>query len=255
MQEKFVQTRYGRIHYIEDGTGAPILLTHSGGASLHEFDYNFAQLAGLGRVIAWDLPGHGDSAPFTIDLSMQDYAAVTMELMDALEIERAHFVGASIGGFMAIELGANHAGRFDKLVIVDTMIRPNQWWVDNWAMVEGMFTEVVQPFPTVAPRFKALSVEVYRRWNIDRVKAGARSMMGVVWAAREYDGLKQLAKVKCPVMTILGGIGPAIDCADTYRHLTPHGRLEIVPAGGHFLMIDEPDVFVDLLADFLELRA
>ncbi len=67
------------------------------------------------------------------------------------------------------------------------------WRVDNWVMVEGVFTEVVQPFLTVAPRFKALSAEAYRRWNIDRVKAGARSMMGVVWAAREFP-LAHLAR-------------------------------------------------------------
>lgn len=144
---------------------------------------------------------------------------------------------------------------FDKLVIIDTMVRPNQWWADNWDMLEGMFTEVVQPFATVAPRYKALSAGDYRRFNIDRIKAGARSMLSVCWAAREYDALGQLARVKGPIMTILGGIGPALDCADTYRRLMPHGRLEVVPEGGHFLMIDEPDIFVDLLVNFLELRA
>jgi 3-oxoadipate enol-lactonase len=254
MHETFAQTRYGRIHYVEAGVGAPILLTHSGGSSLYEFDLNFKRLARMGRVIAWDLPGHGDSAPFTADLSVEDYTAAAIALLDALSIERAHFVGASIGGFMAMELGASHPERVDKLVIVDTQLRTKQWWVQNWAMVEGMFCEVAQPYVAVAPRFKALSPEVYRRWNIDRAKAGARSMMGVVWAAREFDAMGQAAKVKRPVMTMLGGVGPSLDCADDFCRLLPHGRLEIVAGCGHFPMIDEPEIFVDLLADFLELR-
>lgn len=255
MKEDFVRTEYGRIHYVDVGAGPPIVLTHSGGASLYEFEHNIERLARRGRVIAWDLPGHGDSAPFTADLSVQDYTAAAVGLLDALAIERAHFVGASIGGFMAIEMGASHPDRVNKLVIVDTQVRPQDWWVQNWAMVEGMFTEVVQPFLTVAPRFKALSAAAYRRWNIDRSKAGARSMMGVVWAARNYDALGQIAKVKGPVMALLGGVGPSIDCTNTFRQRLPHGRLEIVEGCGHFPMIDEPEIFVDLLVDFLELPA
>lgn len=254
MHENFVQTRYGRLHYVEDGDGEPILLTHSGGSSLHEFDHTFQALARLGRVIAWDLPGHGDSAPFTHDLSVEDYASAAAGLLDALSIERAHFVGASIGGFIAMEIGASHPERVNKLAIVDTQLRPRQWWVQNWAMVEGMFSEVTQPFETLAPRFKALSREVHRRWNIDRAKAGVRSMMGVVWAAREYEAQRQIAKVKVPAMIMLGSVGPSIDCAAEFGRLLPHARLEILKGCGHFPMIDEPGVFVDLLADFADLR-
>lgn len=254
MREEFAKTSYGRIHYVDAGQGEPILLTHSGGSSLHEFEHNLGRLARHGRVIAWDLPGHGDSAPFTVDLSVEDYTDAAVQLLDQLGIEKAHFVGASIGGFMAIEMGASHADRVRKLVIVDTQLRTQQWWVDNWPMVEGMFAEVTQPHERVAPRFKALSEETLRRWNIDRAKAGARSMMGVVWAARAYDALGQLAKVRPPTLTMLGGAGPCMDCADDFRRLLPEGKLAVVEGCGHFPMIDEPEVFVDLLVDFLQLR-
>lgn len=256
MQENFVETAYGRIHYVEagSGTGTPLLLTHSGGASLHEFDGNLDYLSQYTRVIAWDLPGHGDSGLTTTHLSVEDYAKATVSLMDALNVDKFHFAGASIGGLTAAELGANHADRLAKLIIIDTQLRTQQWWIDNWDMVEGMFTEVVQPIERVAPRFKALTDDVYRRWNMDRSKCGTRMMMDVVWAAREFDVIGQLPKVDVPTLILVGGAGPVTECIDDFQRLSPNSRLEVLDGCGHFPMIDEPQIFNSLLTDFLGLE-
>lgn len=254
MKEAFAATKSGRLHYVEAGTGPAILLTHSGGASLYEFEANIERLAKVGRVIAWDLPGHGDSEPLTRHLPVSGYTDAAIALMDALRIDRAHVVGCSIGGLLAIDMAVNHPARIAKAVIVDSQLRTHQWWVDHWAMVEDMFTEVVQPFEKVALRFKALTPATLRRWNIDRSKAGAKTLMDVVWAARDYDVLTEIAKVKTPVMTLIGGVGPACDCVDDFRRLLPHGRLEVMEGCGHFPMIDEPEAFDALLTEFLQLR-
>lgn len=254
MKEAFADTRFGRIHYVEAGAGKPILLTHSGGASLHEFEASIERLSKAGRVIAWDLPGHGDSDPFTRHFPVTSYTAATLALMDALHIDRATIVGCSIGGLIAIDMGANHPERVDKTVIVDVQLRTNRWWVDNWAMVEDMFTEVVQPLQTVLKRFKALSAATHRRWNIDRAKCGAKGLMDVVWAARDYDVLAAVARVKTPTLTIIGGAGPSRDCVDDFKRLLPHGKLEVMDGCGHFPMIDEPEAFDAIVANFIQQR-
>lgn len=252
-EDRFVETAYGRIHYVDAGSGEVILLTHSGGASLHEFDENIERLARRARVIAWDVPGHGDSAPFAGHLTFHDYAKAAVGLLDALGIARAHVAGCSLGGILSVMMAAHYADRVGKAVIIDAQLRPGQWWADNWHWIEDMFSETVQPRDKVAPRFRSLTDAVYRQWNIDRSKAGVRTMIDVLWAVREYDLLADLGKAKVPMMMIAGGVGPAIDSVGEFSARVAGGRLEIMEGCGHFLMLDEPEEFERILLDFLGL--
>lgn len=253
LEDRFVETAFGRIHYVECGEGEVILLTHSGGASLHEFDENIERLSARARVIAWDVPGHGDSRPSTGHISMHDFAQAAVAFLDALGVERAHVAGCSLGGIVSIVLAAHYPDRIGKAVIIDAQLRPCQWWADNWNWIEDMFSEVVQPREKVAARFRNLTDALYRQWNIDRAKAGVRTMIDVLWAAREYDLLADLERMKVPTMMIAGAVGPAVDSLDEYRNRVPGGRLEIMADCGHFPMLDDPERFERLLLDFFEL--
>ena len=57
MTQGFVDTRHGCIHYYEEGTGKPLILLHSNGASAHQYDDCMAGFAKQWRVISWDMPG------------------------------------------------------------------------------------------------------------------------------------------------------------------------------------------------------
>ncbi|GAA1248900.1 3-oxoadipate enol-lactonase [Prauserella halophila] len=252
MGEGFVETEYGRVHYVDHGAGPTLLLAHSGGTSLHEFDDNVERLAGNRRVIVWDLIGHGDSAPHTRHLSVHDHARAAIALLDQLGVQRTSVAGCSIGGTLAVELGASFSERVDKAIIIDTQLRPQQWWADNWDWIESMFAELVQPFDTVAPRFRELTPELFHRWNVDRQKAGVHSMVDILWAVRDYDLVEAMSRLAVPAMAVLGADGPSIDCLEEFRRLLPGGRVEVLPGCGHFPMIDDPRTFEALLTGFLE---
>lgn len=70
----FVDTPFGRLHGLETGSGEPLLLLHSVGCSAWEFEPVLGLLGRNHRVLAWDMPGHGDSAPLTRPLDIGDYA-------------------------------------------------------------------------------------------------------------------------------------------------------------------------------------
>ena len=86
------------IHYIERGEGLPLLLVHGFQNSHFTFRPIIDRLAGRFRVLALDLRGHGDSdkpaGPYTI----QTFADDVLGFLDALEIERADYLGQSMGG-------------------------------------------------------------------------------------------------------------------------------------------------------------
>ncbi|HEU5442058.1 MAG TPA: alpha/beta fold hydrolase [Ktedonobacterales bacterium] len=96
----------GALHYERSGHGEPLLLLHGIGSGLRVWDPVLPWLAPYHEVIAVDLPGHGGS-PLLDDGTPPDaagFARVLADFMDELDIETAHLVGNSLGGWTALEL-------------------------------------------------------------------------------------------------------------------------------------------------------
>jgi len=108
------------IAFCEAGQGPPLICLHGLGGTKASFLPTLAALAPRGRrVIAIDLPGFGDSSkPHAAAYDAPWFAAVVIDLLDALELERADFAGNSMGGRIAIELGLSEPGRTDRLVLL-----------------------------------------------------------------------------------------------------------------------------------------
>jgi len=251
MKDNFAQTSHGRIHWLEAGSGSPLLLLHSNGCSAHEFEQVMEPLSKHYRVIAWDMPGHGDSDLVARHYSVEDYADAVVSFMDALDLEQAWVAGASIGGLVCVQLAACHASRLQGVVVIEAVLQSAADWQAQWAIVETVFGIEVQAFEDVKLRFRDLTAAVHRRWNIDRCKAGAKTMVDVMWAIREYDGLGRTGSVECPVAVIYGETGPGMNSITQWRASLPRARHHILPGCGHFPMIDDPKHFEQVLLSCL----
>lgn len=114
-----VPTRGARISTIQAGRGEPLIAIHGLGGTKGSFLPTVAELAPHFRVIAADLPGFGDSTkPLRAPYDPAYFARAILDLMDALALERAHLVGNSLGGRVAIELGMSHPERAGRLVLL-----------------------------------------------------------------------------------------------------------------------------------------
>ncbi len=99
--------------------GETALLLHGLGASADIWAHNMEALAECHRVYAIDLPGFGRSGrPETF--SPADYTGFIDDFMKALDIDRAHLIGQSLGGGIAIQQALRFPGKVDKLVLVDS---------------------------------------------------------------------------------------------------------------------------------------
>jgi pyruvate dehydrogenase E2 component (dihydrolipoyllysine-residue acetyltransferase) len=109
-----------RLRVLELGSGAavPVVLVHGFGADLNTWMFNQPALAEGRRAVALDLPGHGGSQK---DVGPADAGALCAALADALGalgIARAHLVGHSLGGAVALALAERHAGRVASLSLI-----------------------------------------------------------------------------------------------------------------------------------------
>src|SRR5581483_5045052 len=101
-----IRTARGRIAISEAGTGPAVVMIHGLGATKVSFLPTLAALAPHFRAIAVDLPGFGDSdKPILAPYNAPYFAGTMTALRDALELDRANFIGNSMGGRIAIEVG------------------------------------------------------------------------------------------------------------------------------------------------------
>lgn len=116
---RMVTTRRHRISTMEAGQGPPLLVLHGLGATKGSFLPTLAGLADDFRVVAMDLPGFGDSdKPIGAAYDPPFFARAVTDLLDALELDRAHVAGNSLGGRIGLELGLRAPGRVGRLVLL-----------------------------------------------------------------------------------------------------------------------------------------
>jgi len=105
------------LHYTEKGMGAPLILLHGNGESLEYFEKQIPYFSAKYRVIAVDTRGHGKSprgkAPFTI----RQFAEDLHDFMDEHSIDKAHILGFSDGGNIALAFALKYPERVDRLIL------------------------------------------------------------------------------------------------------------------------------------------
>jgi pimeloyl-ACP methyl ester carboxylesterase len=120
-----VRTPRGNVSTLQAGAGDPVVMIHGLGATKSSFLPTIAALSPGYRTVALDLPGFGDAEkPLRAAYDAPFFATAVVGLLDALDLPRAHVVGHSLGGRVALEMGMRHAARVQSL----TLVAPSMAW-------------------------------------------------------------------------------------------------------------------------------
>jgi pimeloyl-ACP methyl ester carboxylesterase len=157
---RMIRTARGKISVSEAGSGPPVLMIHGLGATKVSFLPTLAAIAPEGfRAIAVDLPGFGDSdKPVLASYNASFFAEWMTALLDALELERAHVIGNSMGGRVALELGLSDPDRVGRLML----LAPSLAWLRGrpWAPYLRM---IVPQLGLLQPAPRPLIEQIVRR--------------------------------------------------------------------------------------------
>ncbi|MBI2935631.1 MAG: alpha/beta fold hydrolase, partial [Chloroflexi bacterium] len=118
-EPRFIDVDGIRVHCIVAGRGEPVVLLHGLGASHIAWRDNIGPLSRRYAVYALDLPGHGDSAKPPLTYALPEGSSFLSSLLDTLRLDRAHLVGNSLGGMIALQFALDHPERVTKLVLAD----------------------------------------------------------------------------------------------------------------------------------------
>ena len=148
-----VHTAMGDIAVARAGDGPPVVMLHGLGGTKASFLPTVAALADGYRTLAIDLPGFGDSVkPVGAPYDPRFFAKAVCGFLDTCGIERAHLIGNSMGGRVALEVGFRHPERVDRIVC----LAPSLAWLRDrpWApLVKALRPELgllqIAPRPVV----------------------------------------------------------------------------------------------------------
>jgi pimeloyl-ACP methyl ester carboxylesterase len=107
------------LNHYRAGAGEPLVLLHGIGSHWQVWEPVLPMLTARHDVIAVDLPGFGDSVkPIGASYDARFFARAVIALLDALELDRAHLIGNSLGGRIALEVALEYPGRVERLALL-----------------------------------------------------------------------------------------------------------------------------------------
>jgi 3-oxoadipate enol-lactonase len=227
------------LHYSDEGTvGRPVLvLSNSLGAALEMWSPQVEPLQQRFRLLRYDTCGHGASSVPPAPYAIADLGGDVLRLLDALEIERAHFCGLSMGGTTGIWLGAHAPDRIERLVLCNTapFFGPPEVFDARIETVrrEGMATLVegiLQRWFTA--EFRATQPDVVEAIRTTLLATPVEGYAGCCAALRDVDERDHLAKIRTPALVIGGTFDPAptIDAARSLAASIPGAQFAELPA-------------------------
>jgi len=247
------------MQYAESGQGSPVLLLHGVGGSHEMWLPIVPDLARSHRVIAADHRGHGASdkprGSYAISLFCLDWLA----LMDALKVDRAHLVGLSMGGAIAMRLAVEHPERVSSLVLVDTWAFPHPEFL---ALLRRRLERLAlgdlaayadEAIPQVySPAFIAANPEAMAQYRGRVAKLNSDSVRAAVDACITHDMRGRQAEIKAPTLVVVG----SEDCLTPPYHseylarTIPRARLVVIQGSGHIPHLERPREFLKVVGDF-----
>lgn len=246
----------GQVHGIESGAGAgaPLILLHQTPRSVDEFREVLPFLAAHRRTIALDNPGYGCSDRVEGQPTVADYAGAVVDVLDALEIDKAVFVGHHTGAIVSIELAAAFPERVERVVLsgpvcTDAGGRAELTrWFKQWTVrpdgshLKERWDRFFKWIPDPA---------LVQRITLDLWRAGETSEQGH-FAAALYRMEDRLGLVKCPALLIYGRRDPFADpvrskpVREAFKPAT-----EVFLDGGVFVANEQPALFAEAVLDYL----
>jgi pimeloyl-ACP methyl ester carboxylesterase len=270
-----VHTQGARVSTLTMGEGRDVLLIHGLGGAKSSFFDTAAALSRRYRVHALDLPGFGSSSkPALAAYTARYFAKTVVDVMDALGIERAHLVGNSMGGRVAIEVGLRHPERVYGLALlcpavaflrrefhpIVRLLRPEFGMLPHRftrRMVEGQFWSMFCDADAVDPSVADVVVEEFQR-----IYGSAGARLAFLASARNVYLDKpfgrggfypRLSELTAPALFVWGTHDPLIPQAFK-RHVgrwLPRAEQVVLDRCGHVPQVERPDECTSLIERFL----
>jgi pyruvate dehydrogenase E2 component (dihydrolipoamide acetyltransferase) len=246
------------IRYFERGEGGtPLLLVHGFGGDLNNWMFNHEALAAGRRVIALDLPGHGESGKTLQRGDLNELSEVVLALLDHLDIEAVHLVGHSMGGAVCLNTARLAPQRVCSLTLIGSAglgqeINGDylQGFVDA-ANRNALKLQLVQLFsnPELVNRQMLEDMLKYKR--LEGVDSALRKLASTLFVGgqQQVDLRAVVQDCQQPVLLIWGSDDAIIPAAHT-EGLS--AQIELLSGQAHMVQMEAAEQVNRLILEFVQ---
>jgi pimeloyl-ACP methyl ester carboxylesterase len=242
-----------RVAYRRKGAGPPTLYLHGGGLTRMWLPL-YERLSESVDLIAPEHPGFGQTEmPEWLD-GFDDLVIHYDTLLDALQLDRVHLVGYSLGGWIAAELAVFCPRRLSTLTLITPIgLRiPGKPLADIFAMdPETLFATFFNDPSNalqVAPDQESLD-------EVEHQYGEMATLARFAWNPRFDPKLeRRLYRIDCPTLVVRAEHDRAVpdEMAERYAQLIAGARIETVPGTGHALIVEQPERTAEVVAAFIK---
>ncbi|HVU05960.1 MAG TPA: alpha/beta hydrolase [Polyangiaceae bacterium] len=241
------------IHYVVEGVGPVVVLSHCVDCNLHYWDFVAADLATDHRVVRLDLAGHGDSGADRKAWTIENFAGDIRAVADALALEKFTLVGHSMSGTVVLEAAVELGDRVTGVVPVDSVLdvdarmpaEARKKVIGDLRADYPKFIDV--HFPELLPEHP--DPKVVERVRHDALSADPERTATILDALFAYREDLALDRLTVPIVAIDSDLR-RLELEHNRAH-APQFDARILPGTSHWLMLDEPAAFAALLREVL----
>jgi len=235
-----------------------------GTASLHLWGPAVPYLKEHFQLIAWDLPGHGESKASTEEFSMGELADAVVTTVEALKTDRIitdtqklYYAGVSIGGATALQLAHDHPGTFAALSPICTAakIGTPEGWKERAELVAAAGTPTVVVGSAqrwFAPGFIEKNPVISTNLLHNLQDADRFAHAHACGALAGFDLREQLCSINGPLLAVNGAqdqVCPPADAQFIAEH-APNAQAAVIDTVAHLAPAEDPDATAELLINF-----
>jgi 3-oxoadipate enol-lactonase len=240
------------IHTLGDPSGPAVLMAHSILSSSMMWVEQAHLLAACGfRVICADTRGHGASSAPLGPYTMQELVNDHISILDGLDIERAHYIGLSLGSMSGFGLGAQFGLRLLSLLLcdgrADMPAAAGQPWDERIELAQKEGTQALAVPTTLrwfGEAFTQAHPEVQNAFCDTIANTSVQGFCGCARAIQGLDFLSQAHTISVPTTLLVGANdGPLPEANKALQGLIPGAKLEVIANSGHLPNIDNPSAF------------
>jgi pimeloyl-ACP methyl ester carboxylesterase len=260
MNSKNIKTANAEISFYDEGNGKPIVLIHGFAGGKRYWDKVLPELAERNRVIALDLPGHGESGMAKESYSIEDMAATIKGLLDQLGLDKVTMFGHSLGGYITLAFAELYPNKLNGFSLVHSTANP-----DSDETREGRETNATKIREDGSESFiEGLSKKLFSPENRERnssdiletVKIGmnttAEGLVSALIAMKNRQDRNQvLEETELPVLMIAGEKDQLIPPEKTFTVNKTNINKIIIKNAGHMSMYEQPEELVKIMKEFL----
>jgi len=253
------------VYYEVHGEGEPLLLIMGLGSDMTSWIFQIQEFSKKYRVIVFDNRGVGRTdapdTPYSTELMADDTAG----LLHALDIDRAHILGLSMGGFIAQELALKYPQRVKSLILATTAAVPRSWATHVLGTMLRLNQEGVNRQTLTTLRLSWLFTDKFFD-NPELVRTVIDTMLANPYpqpvhayarqfdAATEHDTRDRIGKITAPTLVLVGkeDILLPIQMSEELAAGIPNAELVVLEGGGHGFLVEIAGKFNRAVLDFLE---